>query len=303
MRYSSLLDLMTCLTPQDDSRQSCCKVQGNRITICSRTGKVIGAPLEIEGKRNVCLAQLRPLTCGHANATSSLFSVDSLSTIKPRVLLNSTSCAGVIQPVHLHWTRCAWAVEIISAIHCTIEGALSLTFAVRDRQISLMLFGLDSIIEVAAVALVLWRLSGVRAAVSKERLACGSIGVLLILLACAAISASAVHLAQHATPESTMPGLIISAVSFFDMLLLSATKSYLGRKLQSQCLASDAKCSLMCSLLSLCLLVGSIAFLLQPRAWWVDAAAALTLSALILKEGIDMLRNALSSHFVVGGCC
>ena len=166
-----------------------------------------------------------------------------------------------------------------------------------------MLFGLDSIIEIAAVALVMWRLSGAETAVSKERLACGSIGVLLILLACAAISASAVHLAQHATPELTMPGLIISAVSFFNMLLLSAAKSYLGRKLQSQCLASDAKCSMMCSLLSLCLLVGSVAFLLQPRAWWVDAAAALTLSALILKEGFDMLRNALSSHFVIGGCC
>ena len=202
-----------------------------------------------------------------------------------------------------HWIRCAWAVEVISAIHCTLEGALSLTFATRDRQISLMLFGLDSIIEVAAVFLVMWRLSGARTAASKERLACGSIGVLLILLACAAISASTVHLAQHALPESTVPGLIISAVSFSNMLLLSAAKFYLGRKLQSQCLISDAKCSLMCSSLSLCLLVGSVAFLLQPHAWWVDAAAALALSVLIIREGIDMLRNALSSDFVVGGCC
>ena len=212
-------------------------------------------------------------------------------------------CAGVKQPVQQRWLRCAWAVEIISVLHCTIEGALSLTFAARDRQISLMLFGLDSIIEVAAVFLVMWRLSGARTAANRERLACGSIGVLLILLACAAISASIVHLVQHALPESTVPGLIISAVSFLDMLLLSAAKFYLGRKLQSQCLNSDAKCSLMCSSLSLCLLVGSIAFLLQPRAWWVDAAAAFALSVLILKEGGDMLRNALSSHFVVGGCC
>ena len=201
------------------------------------------------------------------------------------------------------WMRYAWGTEIVSLVHCTVEGALSLTFAVRDRQISLMLFGLDSIIEVAAVLLVMWRLSGARAAAKKERLACGLIGVLLILLACAAIAASIVHLVQHALPESTVPGLIISAVSFFDMLLLSAAKFYTGRRLQSQCLLSDAKCSLMCSSLSLCLLVGSIAFLLKPQAWWVDAAAALALSVLILKEGIDMLRNAMSSHFVLGGCC
>ena len=215
----------------------------------------------------------------------------------------STSCAGVAQPLEKRWLRCAWAIEIISAIHCTLEGALSLTFAARDRQISLMLFGLDSIIEVAAVFLVMWRLSGARTAVSKERLACGSIGALLILLACAAISASIVHLVQNALPESTVPGLIISAVSFFDMLLLSAGKFYIGRKLQSQCLLSDAKCSLMCSSLSLCLLVGSISFLLQPQAWWVDAAAALALSVLILKEGVGMSRNATASDFAAGGCC
>ena len=205
--------------------------------------------------------------------------------------------------MQLRWLRCAWAVEVISVIHCTIEGALSLTFASRDRQISLMLFGLDSIIEVAAVVLVMWRLSGARTAASRERLACGSIGALLILLACAAVSASTVHLVQHALPESTVPGLIISAVSFFDMLLLSAAKFYIGRRLHSQCLLSDAKCSLMCSSLSLCLLVGSIAFLVQPQAWWVDAAAALALSVLILKEGTGMLRHAISAHFVPGGCC
>ena len=253
--------------------------------MCSTSGKVIAS----------CTSDIR----GKSHLVSSLKRV--LKPTRGICMDLLLLCAG--GAMQLFWLRCAWTVEIISVIHCTIEGALSLTFAARDRQISLMLFGLDSIIEVAAVFLVMWQLSGARTAASRERLACGLIGVLLVLLACAAISASIVHLVQHALPESTVPGLIISAVSLFDMLLLSAAKFCIGRKLQSQCLLSDAKCSLMCSSLSLCLLVGSVAFLLQPRAWWVDAAAALALSVLILKEGIGMLRHATSSNFVVGGCC
>jgi hypothetical protein len=197
----------------------------------------------------------------------------------------------------------AWAVEIASGLHCAAEGALSIYFATRDGQISLLLFGLDSVIEIGSVLLVMWRLSGARTAVSKERLACGGIGTLLILLFGAAIAASTIHLVQRAQPETSVPGIIISSVSFFDMLLLSAAKMFLSKQLDSQCLASDAKCSLLCSLLSLCLLVGSVAYKVQPAAWWVDAAAALALSLFILKEGVDMVRNALSSNFVVGGCC
>lgn len=211
------------------------------------------------------------------------------------------SHAGV--NLYRRWIRWAWAIEIASGLHCAAEGAVSIFFATRDGQISLLLFGLDSVIEVGSVFLVMWRLSGARTSVSKERLACGGIGTLLILLFGAAVAASTIHLVQRAQPETAVPGIIISSVSFFDMILFSAAKMFLSKRLNSQCLASDAKCSLLCSLLSLCLLVGSVAFKIQPSAWWVDAAAALVLSLFILKEGVDMVRNALSSDFIVGGCC
>ena len=207
------------------------------------------------------------------------------------------------EDAHTRWMRWAWAVEIASGLHCAAEGAVSIYFAARNQQISLMLFGLDSVIEVGSVALVMWRLSGARTAQFKERLASGGIGTLLILLFCAAVAASAYQLAEREHPESTVPGIVISSISFFDMMMFSAAKFYLSKKLTSQCLASDAKCSLLCSLLCLCLLAGSVAFKVQPAAWWVDAAAALVLSIIILREGVLMVRNAVSSRFVAGACC
>ncbi|KAL0019440.1 hypothetical protein WJX79_009589 [Trebouxia sp. C0005] len=83
----------------------------------------------------------------------------------------------------------------------------------------------------------------------------------------------------------------------------SCLERHFAKKIQSKCLASDATCSLACSLLGAVLFLGSILFLVHPATWWADAAAALLLSVFIAKEGIGMLRNACSASFEIGGCC
>ena len=180
---------------------------------------------------------------------------------------------------------------------------MSITLAAKNHQLSLLLFGLDSVIEVASVLLVMWRLSGRQTAQRRERVATGGIGVLLLLLLCAAVSASIVHLVKHAHPETAVPGLIISCISTLDMLGFWLVKRHLAKKIQSKCLASDATCSLACASLGAVLFLGSIIFLLRPSVWWIDAAAALMLSVFIGKEGWGMLQNACSPDFEIGGCC
>ena len=197
----------------------------------------------------------------------------------------------------------AWIVEALSGIHCLAEGVVSITLAAKHGQFSLLLFGLDSIIEVASVLLVFWTLRGWKIGKARERMATGSIGGLLLLLACAAIAASIVHLVRHEEPETAIAGLIIGCISTFDMLCFSAVKTFLARKLHSKVLAADATCSLACASLGLVLVVGSAVYITNPSVWWVDAAAALLLSLLITREGFNALKNACSADFEVGGCC
>lgn len=196
-----------------------------------------------------------------------------------------------------------WVLEVASGMHCTIEGIASIILASKDRQLSLLLFGLDSVIEVASVLLVMWRLSGRQAAQRRERIATSGIGALLLLLMCAAIAASIVHLVEHDRPETAVAGVVISCISTMDMVCFWLLKRHLAKKVQSKCLASDATCSLVCALLGAVLFIGSIVFLLRPSVWWIDAAAALLLSVFIGKEGFGMLRNACSANFEIGGCC
>ena len=56
--------------------------------------------------------------------------------------------------------RLAFALAFMTVGYCAVEGTLSVTFAAMDRSISLMIFGLDSFIEVASASLVTWRLLG-----------------------------------------------------------------------------------------------------------------------------------------------
>lgn len=170
-----------------------------------------------------------------------------------------------------------------------------------DHSISLLIFGLDSYVEVASAGLVLWRLTGRALDLKRERTAVVAIGALLVLLACAATAASIVALVRLEHPETAVFALAISSTSMVLLLVFWQVKRRLAQALQSQVVASDATCSFACARLSFVLLVGSLVYQVDARAWWVDAAAALVLSALFAKEGCDMARSALSASFS-GGC-
>ena len=196
-------------------------------------------------------------------------------------------------------------VQATATCHVNIlsAGVASITLAALHGQLSLLLFGLDSVVEVASVMLVLWSLQGRHIGKARERTATGGIGLLLVLLAAAAVAASVVHLVRHETPDAATAGLVIGCISTFDMLCFAAIKRYLARRLGSKCLVADATCSLACASLGVVLVIGSAVYMTHPRVWWVDAAAALLLSALICREGLGMVQNARSPDFEIGGCC
>lgn len=72
--------------------------------------------------------------------------------------------------------RVAKALAFATLAYCLAEGVLSVTLAARGRSISLCIFGLDSLIEVASACLVLWRLFGNALDLRRERAAVLAIG-------------------------------------------------------------------------------------------------------------------------------
>jgi divalent metal cation (Fe/Co/Zn/Cd) transporter len=166
--------------------------------------------------------------------------------------------------------------------------------------VALFGFGVDSFIEVASAGLVLWKLLD-HGNLARERKATSAIGWLFLWLAVGIGGGALLQLAGHRHPPTTIPGLVISALSLAFMAFLWRAKLRAAKALDSAALAADAACSRACIQLSAVLFAGSLIFLVAPALWWADAIAALALALLIAREGLGMVRAARSAGFT-GGC-
>lgn len=201
------------------------------------------------------------------------------------------------------WLRRAWLLAWFTVAYNLVEGGVSIWFGVGDDSVALWGFGFDSLVEVASALVVMARLrQGFAArATAAERRATGAIGWLFLLLATVVAVGAAFQLGGRRHPPTTLPGLVISALSLAFMGFLWRAKVATAKALDSAALRGDAACSLACIQLSGVLFGGSLLFLLSPRLWWVDGAAALGLALLIAKEGRGMVQAARRADFG-GGC-
>jgi hypothetical protein len=195
---------------------------------------------------------------------------------------------------------------LVTILYNIAEGIISILFGSETSSVSLLFFGIDSFVEVISAVMVAWRFwadVGDKKVLSLERERKVTLGVggLMFLLALGTVIASVIALTMRESPETTLPGIIISVASISLMVTLWLVKRWLARVLDSSAMKSDAKCSLSCLQLSVVLFVGSLVSKFVPVAWWIDSAAALLLTVLFVKEGVEMIRYARSEKFN-GGC-
>lgn len=198
------------------------------------------------------------------------------------------------------WRRRALWLSALTIAYNLVVGVVSMAFGWADDSIALFGFGADSFIEVASALLVLWKLLD-HGNLARERKATLGIGWLFLALAAGMAGGALLQLMARHHPPTTVPGLVISALSLACMVFLWRAKRQAAQALDSATLEADAACSLACIQLSTVLFAGSLLFLLLPGLWWVDAAAALGLALLIGREGLGMVRAARSAAFT-GGC-
>ena len=174
-----------------------------------------------------------------------------------------------------------------------LEGLVALIAGALAGSISLLGFGIDSFIEVASGATLLWRMavdSEEHTRERNERLSLRIVGVSFLLLSTYIAYESITDLVYRKAPEHSLPGIILAGVSLIVMPTLSRAKKDVGEKLGSAAMKADAKQADFCVYLSVLLLVG---LLLNTTLgwWWADPVAALIMVPIIAKEGIDGARG------------
>ncbi len=177
-----------------------------------------------------------------------------------------------------------------------VEGAIGVAAALAAGSVVLLGFGIDSFVESASGAVLLWRLSAERRHRSEEaierieRRAQRLVGASLFALA-AYIALDAGHsLLSGARPAASLTGIVLTSVSLGVMWWLARAKAGVARALGSRALAADAFQTTACFWLSLATLVG-VALNAAFSWWWADPTAALAISLLVAREGREAWRG------------
>lgn len=194
------------------------------------------------------------------------------------------------------WARRAvWLVSATMAYNA-VEAGLAVFAGVRAGSVALVGFGLDSVVELVAGGLVLSRVRLEVRGAGSDRLARAEsrvrMGVGLTFFALAAYVvgyAGWVFVAGDAPSESVL-GIALAVASLVLMPLIAAGKFRAASELESGSLRAEAKETLACAYLSLCLLVG---LTLNAFAgwWWADPAAALLMVPWLVREGAEGLEG------------
>lgn len=183
-------------------------------------------------------------------------------------------------------------LEYFTIGYNTLEGVTSIVAGLIARSVSLVGFGLDSVIEVTSGAALLWRLHhdlDLSRREQVERVALRTVGACFIALALYILYESGSMLIRHVPPKRSIFGIVIAAISVIVMPLLARAKRRVARQIGSGAMHADSKQADFCSYLSATLL-GGLLLNAMLGWWWMDPAAGLVMVPIIGKEGIDGLR-------------
>jgi divalent metal cation (Fe/Co/Zn/Cd) transporter len=198
----------------------------------------------------------------------------------PSAASNPDRAALIRRGFRLEYTTVGWML---------IEAAVAIWAGVHAASVSLLAFGIDSVIELASAGVLIWRLTvelrgGQAFAESAERLASRIAGGLLFTLAAYVVIAAGWKLWTQTGETFSWPGLVVTLLAMPVMYALARQKIAVAEALGSRAMRADAMESVTCGWLSLVVVVGLLAQGLTG-AWWVDSVTSLGIVWFLVKEG------------------
>ena len=96
-------------------------------------------------------------------------------------------------------------------------------------------------------------------------------------------------------PHESITGIVLAALSLIVMPLLARAKRRVAASIRSAAMAADARQTDFCTYLS-AILLGGLLLNALFGLWWMDPIAALVMTPIIAKEGVEALRGKTCCH-------
>ena len=211
--------------------------------------------------------------------------------------------------IELSWKKAnlyKWVniLALITIFYNVIEGIVSVFFGFKDETIALFGFGIDSFVEVIS-GVGIWHMirrlkqNGNENPDRFEKDALRVTGTAFYILAIGLAITAILNIYQGHKPETTLWGIIISAISISTMWALIHYKIRIGSELNSQAIIADAHCTRACMYLSFILFLSSAGYELT-RIGGLDSIGAILIAWLSYREGHESFQKARGN--IVCGC-
>lgn len=176
-----------------------------------------------------------------------------------------------------------------SVAYNVIEAFIAIGAGIAAGSVSLIGFGLDSIVEVSSGLIILWQFRHALPE-SRERQALKLMALAFFGLAAYVTVESIRALVSGHSPDHSTVGIVLAAVSLIVMPALSVAQRRTGQRLSSASVVADGTQTLLCTYLSAVLLVGLV--LNSTLGWaWADPIAGLIIAAVAVKEGREAWKG------------
>lgn len=178
----------------------------------------------------------------------------------------------------LEWITLGW----------NVVGVAILTYlAITSSSTALSGFGLDSLIEIGASAVVLWELSGTGE--ERQRRALRLIGAAFLALAAYLLIQSGCALIIQHRPDGSIGGILWTAITAACMFTLASLKTRTGKALGNPVLRTEGHVTFIDGLLACAVLLGVLLNTLLGW-WWADPLAGLVIVYYAIREAVEIFR-------------
>jgi divalent metal cation (Fe/Co/Zn/Cd) transporter len=189
---------------------------------------------------------------------------------------------------HARLVRRGLRLEYATLSWNVIGVAVLATAALAARSVALAGFGLDSLIEIGASAVVIWELRD--AGEDRRRTALRLIAVAFAVLAIYLAVQSTWVIAAGFRARHSPAGITWTALTAVAMFALAHGKSRTGTALANQVLITEGRVTMMDGLLAAAVLAG-LALNLAFGWWWADPAAGFVLVFYAAREARAILAD------------
>lgn len=198
------------------------------------------------------------------------------------------------EPTRTSLLRRAQQLAGFTVAYNLLEGAIAIGAGFAANSQALIGFGFDSGVESISAAVLLWRIGVERRepvrAERVERLAERVIGISFLILGAYVAFEAITDLVNSERPDTSVIGLVLTALSLLVMPLLGRRKRRVADALNSNAARADAAQTMACVWLSAVVLIG-LALNAALDWWWADPVAALAVVVLLLNEGREALTG------------